>query len=348
MTTPDPVGRPAVESALDERILGQALDHSPDGMVIAGEDGRIAYVNRALVEMTGFRSDELIGHPVEKLVPSRHHSQHRRSRENYVRDPRTRPMGTGLQLTAMCADGSEIPVEISLSPVATGSRSYTIASIRDITARLAAEDVLRSTSDALILSAERERIARDLHDTVLQRLYGLGLELQAIGINTDDKVTARIETGIDEIDHIIREIRTSVFTLGAAQRAGSLGQELGDIIAQSSRVLGFSPRLRIQGPVEHSVSEAARLDLVATLRESLANVARHSRATAVTVEIDVADSTLHLRVGDNGTGLPADLSGALGNGLRNMTERARQHGGTLFIGRSAEGGALIEWTVPVD
>lgn len=348
MIAPDPAGQPVDASVFDDRILGQALDHSPDGMLIADERGRIAYVNRALVDMTGFDPDDLIGQAVETLVPARHHPQHRRSRENYTRDPRTRPMGTGIQLTAMRADGSEIPVEISLSPVATDGRTFTIAAVRDITSRLAAEDALRSTSAALILSAERERIARDLHDTVLQRLYGLGLELQAIGINTDEKVTARIESGIDEIDQIIREIRTSVFTLGAAQRAGSLGQELGDIIAQSSRVLGFSPRLRIQGPVEHSVNEAARLDLLATLRESLANVARHSRATAVSVEIDVANSTLHLRVGDNGTGLPADLSGSLGNGLRNMTERARQHGGTLFIGRAAEGGALLEWTIPVD
>jgi signal transduction histidine kinase len=261
-------------------------------------------------------------------------------------------MGRGLTLSAVRSDGSEVAVEISLSPVSSPMGAMTIASIRDITDRLADAERLRATREMLTLSSERERIARDLHDTVLQRLFGLGLELEALAIRksaqtgTEQTVT-KIETLVDEIDHIIKEIRTSVFTLGAARREGSLGQEIGDILAQSARVLGFSPRLRIEGALENMVSGALRVDLAASLREALGNVARHSKATVVSVELIVHNYTLTMRVIDNGVGLPQDAQSSPGNGLRNLSARATTHGGTCNLIPVASGGTLVEWIVPV-
>ncbi len=331
---------------LDDVILRRALDESPDGVLICDHDGVIRYTNKALSAITGFTENELVGQLVEKLVPGRHHD-HRRQRARYAAHPRTRPMGANLQLLANRSDGSEVPVEISLSPVVSAEGSFTIASVRDISGRLRAEERLRQTRDALTLSAERERIARDLHDTVLQRLFGLGLELQALGMNTGASVAERLDTSVDEIDRIIKEIRTSVFTLGAAERAGSLGQELGDIINQSSRVLGFTPRLRIEGPVEHMLDETTRVDLVATLREALANIARHSRATSASVDLVVADNRLSLRVIDNGIGPPASTDGVVGNGLRNMAARAASHDGHFVLEAGEDGGAILHWSVPL-
>lgn len=323
--------RIGVDVALvDESILRSALDQNPDGIVIVDASGTILYVNAALVTMTGFTDDDLIGGSIEVLVPARVRGGHAALRARYLTQPRTRPMGQGLGLTAMRADGSEVPVEISLSPIGTGP--YVVASVRDVTERLVADQRLQSTREALTLSGERERIARDLHDTVLQRLFGLGLELQAVAM-TAGEIAPRLESAVDEIDRIIKEIRTSVFTLGAANREGSLGQEIGDILAQSARVLGFTPRLRIEGPIENMIGPALRADVVAVLRETLANVARHSHSTACSVELILATDQLELVVTDNGRGIPTDVDVA-GNGLRNIAARAEKYDGSFSYTRA--------------
>lgn len=331
-------------SALDDEVLRQALEESPDGLLIAAADGAILFVNRALCRMTGYRPDDLIGRSVDVLVPQHSRSSHRDLRTGYARDPRPRPMGRGVSLRATRADGSEFAVEISLSPVSGRVDTLTIASVRDITDRLEEAERLRSTQEMLTLSSERERIARDLHDTVLQRLFGLGLEIQALAMK-ENQISTQLEHAVDEIDLIIKEIRTSVFTLGAARREGSLGQELGEIIAQSARVLGFSPRLSIEGPLENMVSARIRPDLTASLREALANVARHSQATTASVDLLVHDYALTLRVTDNGIGLPDDSAASPGNGLRNMQARARSHDGTCVARSNRTGGTTVEWTI---
>jgi PAS domain S-box-containing protein len=343
--------RPRLE-VLSDAILHQAILSSPDGLLICDATGSIRFVNEALCLMLGYTTDQLLGQPVELLVPTREHDTHVQRREGYLESPHSRPMGRGLTLSAVRSDQSEVAVEISLSPVASPMGSMTIASIRDITDRLADAEKLRTTREMLTLSSERERIARDLHDTVLQRLFGLGLELQAMAIRKSaqagtEQTVIKLETAVDEIDHIIKEIRTSVFTLGAAKREGSLGQEIGDILAQSARVLGFSPRLRIEGPLEHMVSGALRIDLAASLREALGNVARHSKATVVSVELIVHNYTLTMRVIDNGIGLPQDAQSSPGNGLRNLSTRATTHGGTCELIPLDEGGTLVEWIVPI-
>jgi PAS domain S-box-containing protein len=343
--------RPQLE-VLTDAILHQAILCSPDGLLICDATGTIRFVNEAICLMLDYSSDQLLGQPVELLVPTREHDTHMQRREGYLESPHSRPMGRGLTLSAVRSDQSEVAVEISLSPVDSPMGSMTIASIRDITDRLADAEKLRTTREMLTLSSERERIARDLHDTVLQRLFGLGLELQAMAMNLSslpdsEPTVARLETSVDEIDHIIKEIRTSVFTLGAARREGSLGQEIGDILAQSARVLGFSPRLRIEGALENMVSGALRIDLAASLREALGNVARHSQATVVSVELVVHEYTLTMRVIDNGVGIPQDAQSSPGNGLRNLSARAKDHGGSCDLRPIKTGGTLVEWIVPV-
>jgi len=333
--------------ALSDEVLRHVLAQGPDGLLLCRENGTIVFVNDALCRLTGYRPEELVGQSVDILVPHQVRARHTRLRAEYGADPKPRPMGRGLALTAKRADGREFSVEISLSPVDTPDHRLTIASIRDISERLEEAERLRSTQEMLTLSSERERIARDLHDTVLQRLFGLGLELQAIAMKEPGESGHRLETAVDEIDTIIKEIRTSVFTLGAARREGSLGQEIGDIIAQSARVLGFSPRLNIQGPLENLISPRLRPDLTAALREALANVARHSRATIVSVDIIVQDYSVVVRVVDNGLGLPADFDLNPGNGLRNLRTRAEVHNGSCVIESPGGAGTRIEWSVPL-
>ncbi len=332
---------------LDDRVLREVVQGTPDGLLIADDAGHILYVNDALCQITGYTATELVGEHVEVLVPEEHRADHVHHRAQYSRAPRLRPMGRGIRLSARRKDGSLVSVEISLSPIASPEGTLTLASVRDITERLEAADRLRAAGEMLAMAGERERIARDLHDTVLQRLFGLGLELQALGMRAGADIGERLEGAVDEIDRIIREIRTTVFTLGSAQREGSLGHEIGAVIAQAARVLGFTPRLTISGPVESMASPEIRTELVASLREALGNVARHARATDTVVELTATDDSLELVVRDNGVGLPEDFQMSAGNGLRNLAARAELLGGSCRIGRPPTGGTELAWQVPL-
>ena len=338
---------PSSTPSIDDRVLREVVQGTPDGLLISDDAGHILYVNSALCEITGYSDRELVGQFVEVLVPDGHQIDHVSHREQFARSPRTRPMGRGIRLSARRKDGTSVAVEISLSPVASPEGTLTLASVRDITERLEAADRLRSAGEMLAMASERERIARDLHDTVLQRLFGLGLELQALGMRASPEVGHRLEGAVDEIDRIIREIRTTVFTLGSAQREGSLGHEIGAVIAQAARVLGFTPRLVINGPVESMASPEIRIELVASLREALGNVARHAHASETLVELLATDELLELSVRDNGVGLPESFQMSAGNGLRNLAARAELLDGTCRIGRATGGGTEMHWHVPL-
>ncbi len=339
---------PDAQAALIGPELTAWIDELPDGLLVCTADGTITLANQRLLDMSGYRALELLGRSIDILVPAASRPHHASLRRGFVEADRARPMGPGIHLTLERIDGSELPVEISLSPRmgdGTGG-SGVVAIIRDVSERLRAEAVLRTTGELLALADERERIARDLHDTVLQRLFGLGLELQAVAIRAQPEMSDRIEEAVDEIDLIIREIRTAVFTLGSAGRQGSLGQELGTVTSQAKRVLGFSPRLRMDGPVESAITPEIRTELLASLREALTNIARHSGASEAEIELNAGDRLL-MRVLDNGKGVPETFDVASGNGLRNMAERARLLGGGCEIAQRSERGTELSWWVPI-
>jgi PAS domain S-box-containing protein len=320
------------------------IDELPDGLLVCDTDGTILLANTRLAEMARCTIGDLMGSGVDRLVPAASRDRHPALRSSFIGAGATRPMGPGVHLTMLRTDGTELPVEISLSPL-EGHRGA-IAVVRDVSERLQAETLLRTTSDLLTLADERERIARDLHDTVLQRLFGLGLELQAMAIRAPADLATRIESGVDEIDRIIREIRTAVFTLGSAGRTGSLGQELNALTLQAKRVLGFAPRLRLDGPVESSITPEISVELLASMREALTNIARHAHATEAEVELSASD-VLTMRVLDNGRGIAVDPESVAGNGLRNMAERARLLGGGCTIAARHDRGTELHWWVPL-
>lgn len=330
---------------LPDDVVRTVIEASPDGLAIVSDDGRVLYANGALCEMFRWDVSALVGRPVEVLLAPDDRDAHHHHRQAYVTAPTVRPMGQGMRLTGQRGDGTTIFVEVSLSPVASGDVVHTIATVRDVTGRLASEEALRRSDEGRRVAEERERIARDLHDTVLQRLFGLGLELQTVGMRTEPEHRERIERAVDELDRIIRDIRTTVFTLGATDRHGSLAQELAGVTAQAARVLGFAPRVRLDGPVESTLTDLARIDLIASLREALGNVARHARATNVTVEI-TAGEYLVLEVRDDGVGLGAPGDRGIGHGLTNLTARAQRFGGTCSIEDHPEGGAVLRWQIP--
>lgn len=330
---------------MDPALLTHAVELAPDGVLIVDSDGLIVYANRSMLALSG--AEALVGSSVEALVPSAVRRHHAGLRSGYVEQPTQRPMGAGLELTLERADGRQVPVEISLSPF-EHHEQYTIAAVRDISERLENQQRLASANEQLALVAERERIGRDLHDVVLQHLYGMGLSVQATSVGADETTSARLEAIIDDIDRIISEVRTIVFTLGSAGHRGALGQELADVMAQASRVLGFTPALRMDGPVESALSDEVRTEMVASMREALGNVARHARASSAHVEVELVGDRVVMTVTDNGQGPPQDEAAIRGgHGLRNLQSRAAAFGGDCTLSARGDGrGAVLRWSAP--
>jgi PAS domain S-box-containing protein len=337
-----------VSTLLDSGLLVHALDRSPDGMLIVGGDGVIHFANAAIAALTGRPAEDFFGRSVEELVPETLRGAHREYRRSYMAKPSQRSMGSGLELTLLRRDGTMVPVEVSLSPLSHDGTDYVIAAVRDVSDRIDNQHRLATAHEQLALASERARIGRDLHDVVLQHLYGMGLSVQAIAAGTEPEIAARLDAAIDEIDRIISEVRTIVFTLGTSASNGTLGQELADVMAQSSRVLGFTPALSLKGPVESVITEELRGEMVASMREALGNVARHAHASKVFVTVEVAEGNVIMKVKDNGVGPPADLARVYsgGRGLANLRSRAASLGGSCALTAGVDEGSVVIWTVP--
>jgi signal transduction histidine kinase len=216
-------------------------------------------------------------------------------------------------------------------------------------ATLAIENVrLHEQAAEVSVLADRDRIGRELHDTVVQRLFAVGLAMHGtMRLASNPEVTARLEQHVDDLDSTIREIRTAIFELETARSSRpSLRREVLDLVAQSSRVLGFEPTVRFAGPIDVLVQPKMAGHLLAVLREALSNVARHAGAAHVEVTVQ-ADSDLLLEVTDDGRGTVQAPGGSGGNGLRNMMNRAQELGGHATVAPGIDRGTRMQWIVPL-
>ena len=198
--------------------------------------------------------------------------------------------------------------------------------------------------EELALVADRDRIARDLHDLVIQRLFATGLQLQgARRIAMSDDVRERLDSAVTDLDTTIRDIRSTIFEL---QRVGerSLRSDLRDLAKEYVPVLGFTPLVRTTGPVDTAVGGELGEQLLAVLREALSNTARHAEASAAVVEVEVTGDRVLLSVTDNGKGIPGERQES---GLRNVRRRAADHGGAVRLLREEPHGTRLEWSVPL-
>jgi len=325
-------------------IALHAVEHAPDGVLIVDGDGTIVYANRAMVTMSGY--PRLVGRSVDQLVPEAARSRHAGLRAGYEQAPTRRPMGSGLSLTLARADGEQTPVEIALSPLQLDD-TFVITVVRDVSERLEAEARLNAAHEQLALVEERERIGRDLHDVVLQHLYGMGLTIQAVAASTDPEVASRLDQVVEDVDRVISEVRTIVFTLGTRGASAALGPQLADVVAQASRVLGFTPTLRLEGPVDSVLTHEVRTEMIASMREALGNVARHAKASTASVVVSVEGREVVMTVTDDGVGPPDPEQIRAGNGLVNLAQRAAAFGGACSLERRAgAAGAVLRWSAP--
>ncbi|MBG0561045.1 GAF domain-containing sensor histidine kinase [Actinoplanes aureus] len=200
--------------------------------------------------------------------------------------------------------------------------------------------------ELLAVLEDRERIARDLHDVVIQRLFATGMQLQGAvtSAGARPEVVKRINAAVDDLDATIRDIRRSIFELRAPVGA-TLRTELRDTCDAALDTLGFRPTLETSGPVESAVPDDIVPELIAVLREALSNVARHARARSVRVSVRVTGDDVILQVEDDGIGIDPALARG---GVVNMGERATDLGGAFEAVRRPDGtGTLVTWRVPL-
>ncbi len=209
----------------------------------------------------------------------------------------------------------------------------------------------RADAERLSLYQDRDRIARDLHDLVIQRLYATGMSLEGtMPMITRPEVASRISHAVDAMDETIKEIRATIFALQArdTQAQPDLRADIVGLVEEMTPMLGFAPSLRLGAGLGAPVGPDAAGQVLAALREALSNAARHARASQVDVTVDVdPDGILAVQVTDNGTGIPARTSRS---GLRNLASRAAKLGGELRLSPADPGapapGTRLEWRIP--
>lgn len=496
--------KPARETPPDRQVghlLGAIFSACPDAVLVVDDAGTIVLSNPAVTSLFGYYPEELVGEPVNVLLPPGNQARHLDHLREFFAAPRARHMGVGSELAGRHRDGTEFAVEVSLTPVAVRGAQYAAAFVRDgrerqrgidrlhavnevtqsllvgtklgevlpLVARLArrlthsdaswivtpagpsnlvvsavdgpgteallgtalsadtsrSAEVMRtgapeiiedlftaanvpdavvglnlgpglyvplvaderrlgtlvlgrvrggapfgpldialatvfasSTAAAMELAevraelertgivAEEERIALDLHDTVIQDLFGVGLSLQAARSSSTGTVGERIDEAVDRLDTIIKEIRNTIFRLprrtGGAQ---GLYDEVLRLVDKYSEELGFTPRVGFHWAMDAIVPDAVAAQLLQVVSEALSNTARHAQATLAELVLEIQDGWLSFSLVDDGTGPPT--APTAGHGLRNMSTRAHNLGGTCTISSHEPTGTHVEWRVPV-
>ena len=210
----------------------------------------------------------------------------------------------------------------------------------------------RREHERLAVYEDRDRIARDLHDLVIQRLFATGMMLQGTTRidNVPDAVTDRVSRSVDELDETIKEIRQTIFALHEpvdGPTSSARGRVLRET-SQSASLLGFEPAVRFTGPVDSMLAPEIAEHLMAALREALTNAAKHAVAGRVEVIVQIEGGDVVLVVSDDGVGIAADGPGRR-SGVANIDSRAHELGGSCRLERvSAEGGTRMTWRVPLD
>jgi signal transduction histidine kinase len=206
--------------------------------------------------------------------------------------------------------------------------------------------LLHQRLEQLALLGERERIARDLHDTVIQRLFATGMGLQGlVGRIEDADLQERLQQAVDELDETIREIRITIFNLEAHNATtDSLRARVLALATEAATALGFEPKVQMDGPIDTATDASTQEELLKTLREALSNVARHARASGVDIRLSASSGTIALRVADNGAGFSGEAP--RGHGLDNMRARAVALGGICDVTSHPGDGTIVTWRVP--
>jgi len=205
-------------AAITQAVLRKLIDSLADGVALTDDDGKLVLVNRLLEDTFGYARGELIGRPVESLIPADLRVAHRTHLAAYTQAPRARPMGAGARLVGLRKDGSTFPVKVSLNPVPTATGHLNLAVIRDVTQPQQPEDLMDLARAAV--AAERTHHDTELLDRVVDGLFNVGLILQEATGLPHDVARQRIAEALQHLDDTIYEIRDHTFASGPGRRRG--------------------------------------------------------------------------------------------------------------------------------
>jgi signal transduction histidine kinase len=206
----------------------------------------------------------------------------------------------------------------------------------------------RRETEQLSIYRDRDRIARDLHDLVIQRLFATGMQLESsMRYMTHPDAADHVRRAVEDLDMTIKEIRSTIYALQRQDRGAPrhLRGRIVSLIEEYTPMFGFTPGLRFEGLIDTSVSQSVGENVLAVAREALSNAARHAKASHVEVSITVDETHVTVTVIDDGVGLPA---GGHRSGLANLASRAAGLGGTFSAVTAPEGGTELNWRVPLD
>lgn len=331
------------------RRIQRSLDAISDGVFMFDPtDLRFTYVNQGAVEQAGRSRAELLDRgPLDLMV-----DYDDATLRALIAPLVERTLGSrSLTTRHRCRDGSLIPVEVVVQcpQLGRGLEPTVVAVVRDISERLETEDRLRLAHEEVQLLEDRERIARELHDTVIQRLFATGMSAQAVASRVGDPDLAdRLRTVVDDLDTTIRDIRTAIFGLQGGALGTGLRAQMLQVARDASSALGFTPRVHFVGAIDAMVPPEIVEHLVPTLREALSNVARHAEAASVEVTVSGTAEGVTLQVVDDGVGPGGSRDGdpLRGHGVPNMTRRATELDGWCELRPGGGGGTVLVWQIP--
>lgn len=324
------------------------FEASPDATLIVDSGGLIVDVNEQAVRMFGWSREALTGFRVERLVPEGKRGPHLEHRRDYAGQPRSRPMGAGLELYAVRSDGTEFPVEISLSPWNANGEGRVICAIRDISAWKR----MRTRSELIlsVMEQERKRVSHELHDDVLQCLVSLKVRAKLLLDETGDEGRVRAHAQIsreilgtfDAVKRMIRGLRPPELEHRGFCRA--LRAHCRDL--RESQAFEVDAQI---GDVDDVLDSATALALYRVIQEAVANAVKHSGERSATVRVAWRGGHVAAEVRDQGRGFDPSALGSGPDdqmGLTGIKERTAMVGGDVTIKSSPGVGTVVALTVP--
>jgi PAS domain S-box-containing protein len=341
------VERSRAEEAMRVREARHAaiLESSLDCIITIDDRGRVLEFNSAAEETFGFRAEEAIGREMaELIVPPQLRDQHRAGFARYLHTGEARILGSRLEITGVRADGSEFPVELTITRIRLDGPPVFTGYLRDITERRRAEEELRASRVRLVgaQDAERRRLERNLHDGAQQRLVSLALTLRLAreqisepdgeGLELLDRAGEELSLALEELRELARGIHPAVLS------ERGLGPALDGVVARAPVPVEVTalPDSRLPEPVE-----AAAYYVIC---EALVNVARYANASRATVSVSSVDGRALVEVSDDGVG---GADAAKGTGLRGLADRVEALGGRLELESKPQGGTRVRGEIPL-
>jgi len=345
-----------------EATIRALLDTASQAILAVDSTGTIVLANRIVTQMFGYAPEDLVGRPLEVVIPARYRVIHQEHRSQFNAHPAPRFMGfIGTELAGLRRDGSEFPVEVALGSVDTKQGPLAVSFISDITGRKLAETAMRESEQKLRLLAgslltaqedERRSLARELHDDITQQLAFLSIELGKLAAQVPDS-QSQIRSGLQGLKSQALRASADVRRLSHGLHPSviadfGLSVALQELCEDFKRVHGVAIEFS-ELPEDRRLSDSQASALYRIAQETMRNAVQHGKATEINLSLSVVDESVVLKIVDNGLGFNTEkIHGKAGLGIISMTERMRLASGTLSIASAFGEGTQVTASLPMD